>query len=235
MNIKMKELPISERPYEKLELYGADKLTNSELLAIIIKTGTKDETAVSLAQRILKLNDTVQKEDLSFLQNISISEYMTIKGIGKVKAIQLIALGEIAKRINKPINKQNIKIKSSKDVANLLMNELRNEKREKVKLILLNSKNIIMKIKDISYGGTNFAMIETREILEEVIKTQAPKMILVHNHPSGDVTPSKADFSMTDRIYDAAKLVGVELLDHIIIGDNKFESILRFMEEKQWN
>lgn len=233
MNIKMKELPISERPYEKLELYGADKLTNSELLAIIIKTGTKDETAVSLAQRILKLNDTVQKEDLSFLQNISISEYMTIKGIGKVKAIQLIALGEIAKRINKPINKQNIKIKSSKDVANLLMNELRNEKREKVKLILLNSKNIIMKIKDISYGGTNFAMIETREILEEVIKTQAPKMILVHNHPSGDVTPSKADFSMTDRIYDAAKLVGVELLDHIIIGDNKFESILRFMEEKQ--
>ena len=233
MNIKMKELPISERPYEKLELYGADKLTNSELLAIIIKTGTKDETAVNLAQRILKLNDTVQTEDLSFLQNISISEYMTIKGIGKVKAIQLIALGEIAKRINKPINKQNIKIKSSKDVANLLMNELRNEKREKVKLILLNSKNIVMKIKDISYGGTNFAMIETREILEEVIKTQAPKMILVHNHPSGDVTPSKADFSMTDRIYDAAKLVGVELLDHIIIGDNKFESILRFMEEKQ--
>ncbi len=233
MNIKMKELPISERPYEKLELYGADKLTNSELLAIIIKTGTKDETAVSLAQRILKLNDTVQTEDLSFLQNISISEYMSIKGIGKVKAIQLIALGEIAKRINKPINKQNIKIKSSKDVANLLMNELRNEKREKVKIILLNSKNIVMKIKDISYGGTNFAMIETREILEEVIKNQAPKMILIHNHPSGDVTPSKADFSMTDRIYDAAKLVGVELLDHIIIGDNKFESILRFMEEKQ--
>lgn len=229
----MKELPISERPYEKLELYGADKLTNSELLAIIIKTGTKDETAVSLAQRILKLNDTVQTEDLSFLQNISISEYMSIKGIGKVKAIQLIALGEIAKRINKPINKQNIKIKSSKDVANLLMNELRNEKREKVKIILLNSKNIVMKIKDISYGGTNFAMIETREILEEVIKNQAPKMILIHNHPSGDVTPSKADFCMTDRIYDAAKLVGVELLDHIIIGDNKFESILRFMEEKQ--
>lgn len=233
MNIKMKELPISERPYEKLELYGADKLTNSELLAIIIKTGTKDETAVNLAQRILKLNDTVQTEDLSFLQNISISEYMSIKGIGKVKAIQLIALGEIAKRINKPINKQNIKIKSSKDVANLLMNELRNEKREKVKIILLNSKNIVMKIKDISYGGTNFAMIETREILEEAIKNQAPKMILIHNHPSGDVTPSKADFSMTDRIYDAAKLVGVELLDHIIIGDNKFESILRFMEEKQ--
>lgn len=233
MNIKMKELPISERPYEKLELYGAEKLTNSELLAIIIKTGTKDETAVSLAQKILKLNDTVQTEDLSFLQNISISEYMAIKGIGKVKAIQLIALGEIAKRINKPINKQTIKIKSSKDVANLLMNELRNEKREKVKLILLNSKNIVMKIKDISYGGTNFAMIETREILEEVIKNQAPKMILIHNHPSGDVTPSKADFNMTDRIYDAAKLVGVELLDHIIIGDNKFESILRFMEEKQ--
>ena len=226
MNIKMKEMPISERPYEKLKMYGAETLTNSELLAIIIKNGTKEKTALDLAKEVLKLNENQEKDDLSFLQDVSIAEFMKIKGIGAIKAIQLLAVCELVKRINKPINKENIKIKDSKDVAKLLMNELKYEKREKVKLILLNSKNIVLKIKDISYGGTNFAMIEPKEILSEAIKLQAPKIILVHNHPSGDVTPSKADFNMTDRIYESAQILGIKLLDHIIIGDNKFESIL---------
>ena len=230
MNIKMKELPVSERPYEKLELYGAENLTNSELLAIIIKSGTKENTALDLAKKVLSLNDSTNKEDISFLQEISIVDYMKIKGIGKVKAIQLQAVSELAKRINKPINKENIKIKESKDVAKLLMSELRYEKREKVKLILLNSKNIVVKIKDISYGGSNFAMIEPKEVLNEAIKLQAPKIICIHNHPSGDVTPSKADFNITDRIYEASEILGIKLLDHIIIGDNKYESILRTKE-----
>lgn len=230
MNIKMKELPVSERPYEKLELYGAENLTNSELLAIIIKSGTKENTALDLAKKVLSLNYSTNKEDISFLQEISIVDYMQIKGIGKVKAIQLQAVSELAKRINKPINKESIKIKESKDVAKLLMSELRYEKREKVKLILLNSKNVVIKIKDISYGGSNFAMIEPKEVLNEAIKLQAPKIILVHNHPSGDVTPSKADFNITDRIYEASEILGIKLLDHIIIGDNKYESILRTKE-----
>lgn len=231
MNIKMKELPISERPYEKLETYGAETLTNSELLAIIIKTGSKEETAVQLAQKILKLNDGNAVEDLSFLQDVSIADYMKIKGIGKVKAIQLLAVCELAKRMNKPINKQEIKITNTQDVAKLLMNELKYEKREKAKLILLNSKNIILKIKDISYGGTNFAMIEPKEILNEAIKIQAPKMILVHNHPSGDTKPSKADFNITDKLYEASELLGIQLLDHIIIGNNQFESVFGTKEE----
>ena len=226
MKIKMKELPISERPYEKLKTYGAEKLTNSELLAILIKSGTKDYTAIDLANNVLKLSDNKEKEDLSFLQDISITELMDIKGIGEVKAIQILAVCELVKRINKPINKQNIKIKDAKDVAKLLMNELRYEKREIVKLILLNGKNIVLKIKDISYGGTNFAMIEPKEVLVEAIKLQAPKIILVHNHPSGDVIPSQSDFIMTDRMYEASEILGIQLLDHVIIGDNKFESIL---------
>ena len=226
MKIKMKEMPISERPYEKLEMYGAESLTNSELLAIIIKSGTKDFTAIDLAKNILKLNESTEKNDLSFLQEISIIDYMNIKGIGKIKAIQLLAVCELAKRMNKPISNKSIKVKSSKDVAELLMNELRYEKREKVKLILLNNKNIILKIKDISYGGTNFAMIEPKEILNEVIKIQAPRFILVHNHPSGDTTPSKSDFNITDRIYEASDILGIQFLDHIIIGNNSFESIL---------
>ena len=231
MNIKMKELPISERPYEKLKMYGAENLSNSELLAIIIKNGTKEYTALDLANKVLKLNDNTDKEDLSFLQDISIVEFMKIKGIGQVKAIQLLAVCELVKRINKPLNKENIKIKDAKDVAKLLMNELKYEKREVVKVILLNSKNIVLKIKDISYGGTNFAMIEPKEILAEAIKLQAPRIILVHNHPSGDVVPSKADFNITDRIYEAAEIIGIQLLDHIIIGNNKYESILGQMKK----
>ena len=226
MKIKMKEMPISERPYEKLKMYGAERLTNSELLAIIIKNGTKEYTALDLANNILKLNDNDVKEDLSFLQDISISEFMKIKGIGEVKAIQLLAVCELVKRINKPINKEEIKIKDAKDVAKLLMIEMRYEKREVVKLILLNNKNIVLKIKDISYGGTNFAMIEPREVLSEAVKLQAPKIILVHNHPSGDVVPSKSDYNITDRIYEAAEIIGIKLLDHIIIGNNRYESIL---------
>ena len=231
MKIKMKELPISERPYEKLERYGTETLTNAELLAIIIKTGTKEETAVGLAQKILKLNEGAKQDDLSFMQDISIIDYMKIKGIGKVKAIQLLAVCELAKRMNKPINTEKIKINNSKDVAKLLMNELRYEKREKVKLILLNSKNVLLKIKDISYGGTNFAMIEPKDILNEAIKMQAPKIILVHNHPSGDTTPSKADFKLTDRIYEASALLGIQFLDHVIIGKNEFESVFGAKEE----
>ena len=110
MKIKMKELPISERPYEKLKIYGAENLTNSELLAILIKNGTKNYTAIDLANNVLKLNDNKEKEDLSFLQDVSISELMNIKGIGEVKAIRILAVCELVKRINRPINKQNIKI-----------------------------------------------------------------------------------------------------------------------------
>lgn len=224
MNIK--NLPLLERPYEKLEMYGPEMLSNSELLAIIIKSGTKEKTAIDLAREILNLNYKTEKNDLSFMQDISISDFMSIKGIGKVKAIQLLAVCELTKRINKPINKQEIKIKNSKDVAYLLKNELRYEKREKIKLILLNSKNIVLKIKDISYGGSNFATIEPKEILSEALKLQAPKIILVHNHPGGDTTPSKADFNMTDRVYEAAEIMGIKLLDHIIIAGENFESIL---------
>ena len=227
MNIKMKEMPIAERPYEKLKMYGAENLNNSELLAIIIKNGTKEYTALDLANQVLKLNDNKEKEDLSFLQDISIVEFMKIKGIGEIKAIQLLAVCELVKRINKPINKENIKIKDAKDVAKLLMNELKYEKREVVKVILLNNKNIVLKIVEVAMGGTNFAYLEPKEVLVEAIKLQAPRIILIHNHPSGDPTPSKGDFLVTDRLYESATIMGIELLDHIVIGDGKYESILR--------
>lgn len=132
MNIK--EIPQSERPYEKLEMYGAQALSNAELLAIIIKSGTKEESSIVLAQKILSMQKNTQ-DSLRFLQDISIKEFMSIKGIGKVKAIQLLAVCELTKRISRPINNFNIQIKSPQDVANLLINELKYEKREIVKVL----------------------------------------------------------------------------------------------------
>jgi len=184
MSLKMKELPTSERPYEKLEIYGSKKLSNSELLAIIIKTGTKEETAVSLAQKVLSLNQEENTNDLRFLQSLTIEELLKIKGIGRVKAIQILGVAEIAKRMSMPIEIKNIKIKNSQDIADLLMNELRYEKREIAKVILLNSKNIIQKIVDLSFGGTNFTMLEPKDVLYEAIKANSPRIIIVHNHPS---------------------------------------------------
>lgn len=224
--LKLKELPLSERPYEKLELYGPEKLSNAELLAIIIKTGTKQETSISLAQKILKLRETTENK-LRELQDISIEEFMSIKGIGKVKAIQLKAVCELAKRIPATNINEKITIRSTQDVAKLFMEELRYEKRERVKLLLLNTKNAITKIIDISYGGTNFASVEPKEIIYEAIKAQSPKIILIHNHPSGDPTPSKSDYKVTDRIFDSADLLGIEFLDHIIIGDGAYRSLLK--------
>ena len=120
-----------------------------------------------------------------------------------------------------------IKIKSAKDVADLLIPEMRFEKREIAKVILLNSKNIVQKIVDISLGGANYACLEPKDVLSEAIKMQAPKIILVHNHPSGDAAPSKSDFNLTERLYESAQIIGIDLLDHIVIGDGTYESILR--------
>lgn len=225
MSIKIKELPIEERPYEKLELYGEKMLSNAELLAIIIKSGTKKETSVEIAQRILNLNNTKTLDNLNFLRELTIEELMQIEGIGKVKAIQLKAICELATRMNTPTNYKKVKISEPKDAANLLINELRFLKQEKVKVIILNNKNVVLKIQEISQGGANFANISVKDALKEAVKMQAPKIILVHNHPSGDSTPSKADIQITERIYEAAELLGIELLDHIVIGNMQYTSI----------
>lgn len=127
--------------------------------------------------------------------------------------------------MSRPIDRLKIKIANSKDVANLLMAELKDEKREIVKLLILNSKNILIKILDIALGGGNFAAIEPKNVLVEPIKLQAQKIILVHNHPSGDPTPSCGDFQVTDRIYECADIMGITLLDHIIIGNNVYKSV----------
>lgn len=155
MAINIKELPEAERPYEKLELYGAQALSNAELLAIIIKTGTKDETSVQVSQKILCLNDT-QEEGLNFLRNMEIAELTQIKGIGRIKAIQLKALSELAIRMAAPSNYKKVIVKEPYDLAKIIMEELRFQKREIAKIAILNNKNEILKIKNIAIRWSEF-------------------------------------------------------------------------------
>ena len=219
MSIKIKELPELERPYEKLEQKGEKNLSNAELLAIIIKTGTKEETSVQLAQRILNLNDN-EKKDLNFLQSLTLQELMQIKGIGRVKAIQIKAACEFAIRMFQ---------------AKIFMSELKFEKKEKLKQVILNNKNEVIKIKEIATGSTNFINVPVKDILYEPLKMGANKYIIVHNHPSGDSTPSNDDIIFTNKLYDYSILVGIELIDHVVVGNMNYTSIFDIILNEQNN
>ncbi|MCI8273551.1 MAG: DNA repair protein RadC [Clostridia bacterium] len=235
MPIKMKELPKAERPYEKLEQYGEKALTNAELLAIIIKTGTKEDTAIGLAQRILKLNSNEEEDGLSFLREIAVEEFMKIKGIGKIKAIQIKALCEIAIRMNSITNYKEKIIKTPGDIAKILTEKMRFEKQEILKVAMLDNRNSLLKIKDIAIGSSNFVIATIRSILNEAVKIEASKIILVHNHPSGDSTPSKKDIELTEKVEQASEILGIKMLDHIVIGNNNYTSIFskRLQNERE--
>ena len=225
MPIKMKELPKSERPYEKLELYGEKTLTNAELLAIIIKAGTKEETALGLAQKILILNNNQEKDNLNFLRELTVEEFMKIKGIGKVKAIQIKAVCEIASRMNTVTNYKQKQIKKPQDIAEILIEKMRFEKQEILKVAILDNRNHLLKIKDIAIGSGNFVVTTIKSVLNEAVKVEAAKIILIHNHPSGDPTPSNADIEFTKKVEKASEILGIQLLDHIVIGKNNYISI----------
>ncbi len=220
----IKNIPTSERPYEKMLMYGEKILTNSELLSIIIKTGTKEKSSIEIAQELMNKNMD-SSNSLRFLQTISIKELSQINGIGTVKAIELKAVGEIAKRMSKPLTINRLKIKTRDDIVNLFMEELQNEKNEILKIVMLDNKNIIKKISCIAVGSESNIFTNIKSILSEPVKIQIPKIILIHNHPSGNPTPSNEDIEFTRKIEKAAKLLDITLLDHIVIGDGTYQNI----------
>ena len=221
----IKEFPESERPYERLELYGEKALSNAELLAIIIKTGTKEFTSVDIAREILNLNDLYDKESMGFLKDLSIEDFTKIKGVGRVKAIQLKAVCELCSRMNVPSNYKRVTIKEPNDIVKILMSDMNSQKKEIAKVVLLDNKCTIIKIKDVAIGSNNFVNITMKDILSEAVKINAPKIILVHNHPSGISTPSKQDIEITKKLDTVSSTLGIKLLDHIVIGKDEFTSI----------
>ena len=220
-------LPLNDRPYEKLELVGPSNLTNSELLAIIIKTGTKKYSCLEIARNILKESKKIEMNDIEYLSKLSLQELKQYEGIGRVKAIQIKATIELAKRIGKISNfdiSKN-KITSPKDVFNLVSSTYCFEKQECLKTIILNKRNIILSIVTNAIGSNDSINISLKEIFSEPIKQMAHAIILVHNHPSGTLSPSKQDINFTNKVSEMCKIFNVTLLDHIIIANNKYISL----------
>lgn len=222
-HIKTKDLPVSERPYEKFVKFGAEKLSDAELLAVIIRTGSSKERAVEVAIKVLTLHQ--ETPGLLSLFYLSLPELTKVDGIGTVKALQILAVAELTKRMTKATSNNFLYFQTPEAVADYYMPDMRNLEVEKVVLVLLNSKSKLIKEMDISLGTVNCSLISPREIFIEALKYKAVHIILVHNHPSGDPNPSNEDILITKRIDKAGALLGIKLMDHVIIGDNKYISL----------
>lgn len=220
----IKELPSEERPREKLIQFGADSLSNAELLAILIGSGTKKASALMLANRILAI-----EEGISYLTDCQPDELTQIPGMGLAKSCQIIAAIELGKRIATKPKTKRINIKSPNEVANLFLEEMRYLKKEYFKVLLLNTKNEIIMIENVSVGCLNSSVVHPREVFCTAIKKSACSMIAVHNHPSGNPTPSQADIDITKRLVEVGELLGIQVLDHLIIGDGTYISLKESM------
>jgi DNA repair protein RadC len=216
----IKELPPEERPRERLIRHGAAVLSNAELLAILLRTGTRKESAISLAHRLL-----IQEQGLRFLADSDVKQLNTISGIGQAKAAQIKAALELGKRMANLEPGVDKPVKCPQDVADLLMEEMRYLKKEHMKLVLLNIKCNLISVEDVSIGSLNASIVHPREVFNPAIIKSSASIIMVHNHPSGDPTPSSEDIGITSRIREAGRLLGIELVDHIIIGDGKYTSL----------
>lgn len=221
--LTVKELPLSERPYEKCEKYGTGALSDAELLAVILRTGTKNLRAVDLASKILNYPDTYK--GLKGLNYLTMKELRNISGVGRVKAIELLCLTELTKRMSKEIHKEALKFATPKSIADYYMQDMRHLSTEQVLLLMLDSKSKLIKDMVISSGTVNTSIMPIREVFVQALKQEAVNIIILHNHPSGDPSPSAEDIRVTKRMKEAGNLVGITLMDHVIIGDNKYVSL----------
>lgn len=221
-NYTMKDLPISERPYEKAEAEGVERLTDKELLTVLIRSGTKSERADQIAHKIL---DFCGDNGLQTLWNMDIEEFKAIPGIGRVKSIQLSCICELAKRLSRGKRLFGMRITSSEDVVSYYGAQLYNFQKEVLILIVLDSKNRIICDETLSVGNVNSSIADPREIFMKALKKNGVSIILLHNHPSGDPEPSKEDIITTERMEYAGKILGIPLKDHIIIGHGTYISL----------
>jgi DNA repair protein RadC len=216
----IRELPVGDRPRERLQYYGSAALSLAELLAIILRTGTKDENVIRLAQRLLS-----EYGGLAELAQAPFSDLVAIKGVGQAKATQLKAAFELGRRLLTVAPHERPQVKSPADAANLLMMEMGPLEQEHLRTMLLDSKNHVLKVQPVYIGSLNTASIRVGELFREAIRANAASLIVVHNHPSGDPTPSAEDVSVTHQIVAAGKLLNIDVLDHLVIGQQRWVSL----------
>ena len=224
MNEKMNQLPAEQRPYEKCLRYGPTALTETELLAVILRNGTRTQNALSLSASVMAFTNTTPNPGLPGLLHLSVQELVKIPGIGKVKAVQLKCIGELSRRLSSAKARMHMIFDDPSSVADYYMEKLRHEEQESMIVMLVDTKRQFLGEFNISRGTANATVVTPREILREALRMQAMGIILVHNHPSGDPSPSLDDIRTTRTVKEAADITGIELLDHIIIGDNRYFS-----------
>lgn len=218
-HLSIREYPENIRPREKLLALGPEALSDQELLAILLRTGVREKSALELAQDLLKGGG------LTTLVATSTEELKTLKGIGLAKAAQIKAALELARRLARQSLGPRPIIKSPYDAAQLLMGEMSNLDREHFRVINLNTKNQVIAVDTVSIGHLSASLVHPREVFKIPIKRSAASLILVHNHPSGDITPSKEDLKVTQRLIEAGSILGVDVVDHLIFGHNNFLSM----------
>jgi len=215
----IRDLPAAERPRERLAKDGPGALSTAELLAILLRTGTAKESAIALAQRLL-----AEFKTLRGIARASVEELSGISGLGLAKAAQLKAAFELGKRVADP-GEVRPAVHSTAEAAALVMEKLRYEQKEHFRLLLLDTRNQVIAISDVSVGSLDRSIVHPREVFKEAIKRGAAKVIAVHNHPSGDPSPSEEDRAITRRLAEAGELIGIELVDHVVIGDGRYQSV----------
>jgi DNA repair protein RadC len=221
-SLVMKELPVGDRPYEKCVLHGAGSLSDAELLAVVIRTGSQGERAVELARRVLY---SIPGKCLGGLYQTSLEQLQEIRGIGRVKAVQLLCLGELTRRmVHSCIPPQTLTCEEPEQVAAYYMSQMSFLETEEVRLLILDGKNALSHEVIVSHGSFNASYAAPREIYYYALKHKAVRLILLHNHPSGDPTPSQEDIMLTKRLSEVGNMIGIELLDHIVIGNNRYIS-----------
>lgn len=219
LQMTVKEMAADERPREKMLAKGEKSLSNAELLAILLRTGTKHKNAIELANYII--NKDLQ--GLRYLQDMTIEELCEIDGIGLSKATMIKAALELGIRVAS-VKPNTYKVKNPWDIYKYYMDGLRYQKKEIFKVVLLNTKNEIISDIDVSIGTLNSSLVHPREVFREAIKRSTNKIILMHNHPSGSIEPSKEDKNITSRLIKCGEIIGIEVIDHIIIGDGLYFS-----------
>ena len=220
---KTKNTTRSSGPYEKYLEKGAEQLSDAELLAIILRTGTVGEDTVSIAEKVLALPKERQRGMIG-LHHLSLEELMSIRGIGQVKAIKLKCIAELSSRIAQESAKETFQLTAPSTVAEYYMERLRHFEREKVLLLLMDGRNHLIAEHILSEGTVNASLISAREIFLTALRYGAVYIMLLHNHPGGDPTPGKQDILVTKQVQKAGELIGISLIDHIVIGDRMYYS-----------
>ncbi|AKB32451.1 DNA repair protein RadC [Methanosarcina siciliae HI350] len=217
--VRIHDLPEEERPRERLIRNGPESLSNAELLGIILRTGSREENVISLCSRILK------EYNIKQLSLANVSRLTQVHGVGKAKAAQIAAVFELARRLEIFVEEPKRKICSPRDVYSLMYPRMREQKKEKFITLYLDTKNQILKEEVVSIGSLNASIVHPREVFKSALLESSASVIMVHNHPSGDPSPSREDIMVTEKLVEGGKLLGIDILDHIIIGDGRYVSL----------